>query len=103
MLKCPYILWRVTVDNLCDIKQLIKQADVVVCGTDSRPSKLLINPPLYRVGRRCCVRWCFFAELMVVKYSGYDHESRRATNASYQQCRNRPLMSKCLRLPVRRR
>lgn len=30
-------------DNQDDIKALIAKADVVVCGTDSRPSKLLIN------------------------------------------------------------
>ena len=30
-------------DNQNDIKGLIAKADVVVCGTDSRPSKLLIN------------------------------------------------------------
>jgi molybdopterin/thiamine biosynthesis adenylyltransferase len=30
-------------DNQNDIKGLIAKADVVVCGTDSRPSKLLVN------------------------------------------------------------
>lgn len=30
-------------DNQDDIKALIAKADVVVCGTDSRPSKLLVN------------------------------------------------------------
>ena len=30
-------------DNQDDIRKFIAQADVVVCGTDSRPSKLLVN------------------------------------------------------------
>ncbi|HUO00713.1 MAG TPA: ThiF family adenylyltransferase [Bradyrhizobium sp.] len=30
-------------DNLDAIRKLVSEADVVVCGTDSRPSKLLVN------------------------------------------------------------
>ena len=30
-------------ENREAIKQLVEQADVVICGTDNRPSKLLIN------------------------------------------------------------
>jgi molybdopterin/thiamine biosynthesis adenylyltransferase len=37
-------------DNQDDIKALIAKADVVVCGTDSRPSKLLINQLCVEVG-----------------------------------------------------
>lgn len=32
-----------TYDNRDILKQLIAQADVVICGTDNRPSKLLVN------------------------------------------------------------
>lgn len=34
---------RVDFENRETIRQLISQADVVICGTDNRPSKLLIN------------------------------------------------------------
>ena len=33
----------VTAENLETIRPLIAAADVVICGTDSRPSKLLLN------------------------------------------------------------
>jgi molybdopterin/thiamine biosynthesis adenylyltransferase len=34
---------ELTYDNRETLKQLISQADVVICGTDNRPSKLLVN------------------------------------------------------------
>ena len=67
----------VTVENLGDITQLIKQADVVVCGTDSRPSKLLIN------------RLCIESDVVAV----YGGAFRRAYGG--QVLRVRPRESPC--------
>jgi molybdopterin/thiamine biosynthesis adenylyltransferase len=68
---------EVSADNLEAIRALVAQADVVICGTDNRPSKLLIN--------RLCVE-----ENKVAVYGG---AFRRAYGG--QVLRVRPKASPC--------
>ena len=66
-----------TYDNQEKLKELIDEADVVICGTDNRPSKLLIN------------RLCVEANVVAV----YGGAFRRAYGGQVQ--RVRPRQSPC--------
>lgn len=60
-------------DNQEKLKELVEQADVVICGTDNRPSKLLIN------------RLCVEANIVAV----YGGAFRRAYGGQVQRVRPR--------------
>jgi molybdopterin/thiamine biosynthesis adenylyltransferase len=68
--KNPYITvgkWenRICFDNIELVREIIKQNDIIICATDNRPSKIIIN--------KLCVeenKLCIFAGLFPRAYGG---------------------------------
>lgn len=66
-------------DNLDQLRRLIQEADIVLCGTDNRPSKLIIN--------RLCVQeqtTCIFATAFTRAYGGQVIRVRPFKSLCYQ-------------------
>jgi hypothetical protein len=75
------------------VKQLVTEADVVICGTDNRPSKLLINHCASKPGWSPCTA-APFAGPTAGSCSGSGPDSHPVINASLPRCPRRPPMSR---------